>query len=66
MKNRPVDKLVEATLRIGAAQLLFLSDVPPYAVLKETVDVLRMHPKITVRYEDRQSSEMFTFAFQAK
>ena len=44
-----VERLCEATLRIGAAQLLFL-DTPPYAVLSETVEVLRMHPKIKVAY----------------
>jgi len=47
-KNGPVDMLCQATLRIGAAQLLFLDDVPSYAVLKETVEVLRMHPHIQV------------------
>jgi transcription termination factor NusB len=39
--------LCQATLRIGAAQLLYL-DTPSYAVLKETVEVLKMHPKIKV------------------
>jgi hypothetical protein len=32
---------------MGAAQLLYL-DTPSYAVLKETVEVLRMHPKIEI------------------
>lgn len=41
------DLYVEACLRIGAAQLLFL-DVPPYAVLKETIDILRLDSKIKV------------------
>ena len=45
--QRPADALCEAVLRVGAAQVLFL-DVPAYAVLKETIDVLRMHPKIKV------------------
>jgi transcription termination factor NusB len=50
-QNSPTDLLCEATLRIGAAQLLFL-DVPPYAAVQETVEVLRMHPKIKVSYVD--------------
>ena len=43
------ERLCEATLRIGAAQLLFM-DTPPYAVLSETVEVLRMHPRIRIAY----------------
>ena len=46
-KNSAVERLCEAALRIGAAQLLFL-DTPSYAVLSETVEVLRMHPKIRI------------------
>lgn len=42
------DLLVEACLRIGAAEILFL-DTPPYAVCKETVNVLRQVPSIRVR-----------------
>jgi 16S rRNA (cytosine967-C5)-methyltransferase len=36
-----IDQLVQAVLRLGAAQILFL-DVPAHAAVKETVDVLRM------------------------
>jgi len=32
--------LLQATLQIGAAQLLFL-ETPPHAAIKETVDVLK-------------------------
>jgi transcription termination factor NusB len=46
-QSRPQDMLVQACLRVGVAQLLFM-DVPEYAVLKETVDVLRMHQSIHV------------------
>ena len=35
-----VDQWVQAVLRVGAVQLLFLG-VPPHAAVKETVDVLR-------------------------
>jgi 16S rRNA (cytosine967-C5)-methyltransferase len=42
-----VDQFVEAVLRIGAAQLLFLG-VSPHAAVKETVDVLRMDKEIHV------------------
>eukprot|EP00986_Skeletonema_menzelii_P010818 scaffold5399_cov147-Skeletonema_menzelii.AAC.24 len=38
--------LVQATLRVGAAQLLFLKK-PSFAVVKETVEVLRIHHKVT-------------------
>lgn len=46
-KQKAVDRLCQAALRIGVAQLLFL-DVAKHAALKETVEVLRMHPKIKV------------------
>ncbi len=42
-KNR---HLVQATLRVGAAQLLFLKK-PTFAVVKETVEVLRIHHKLS-------------------
>lgn len=38
--------LIQATLRVGAAQLLFLKK-PTFAVVKETVEVLRIHHKVT-------------------
>jgi 16S rRNA (cytosine967-C5)-methyltransferase len=38
--------LAQATLRAGAAQLLFLK-TPTFAVVKETVEVLRIHHKLT-------------------
>lgn len=38
------DDFVEAVLRVGAAQLLFLH-TPPHAAVKETVDVLRSSSK---------------------
>ena len=38
--------LILATLRVGAAQLLFLK-TPTFAVVKETVEVLRIHHKVT-------------------
>lgn len=38
--------LVQATLRVGAAQLLFLR-TPTFAAVKETVQVLRIHHKIS-------------------
>ena len=41
------DLWVDASLRIGIAQLLFL-DVPPHAAVKETVDILRSIPSIKV------------------
>jgi transcription termination factor NusB len=47
-KNRSPDMLCQAALRIGAAQLLFL-ETPSYAVIKETVDVLRKSPTIKVQ-----------------
>jgi len=46
-KPRLSDLLTEAALRIGATQLLFM-DTPVYAAVSETVESLRMHPKITV------------------
>jgi transcription termination factor NusB len=46
-KQKAVDRLCQAALRIGTVQLLFL-DVAKHAALQETVEVLRMHPKIKV------------------
>jgi 16S rRNA (cytosine967-C5)-methyltransferase len=47
-KRKKVDDLwVDASLRLGIAQLLFL-DVPPHAAVKETVDILRSIPSIKV------------------
>jgi 16S rRNA (cytosine967-C5)-methyltransferase len=48
-KSRPnrVDQFVQAALRIGATQLLFLK-VPEHAAVKETVELLRHDPKTTV------------------
>jgi 16S rRNA (cytosine967-C5)-methyltransferase len=46
-KSHRVDLLIEAVLRLGAVQLLFL-DVPPHADVKETVDLLRMDSKLVV------------------
>jgi len=46
-KTRPSDALCDAALRIGASQLLFL-ETPTYAAVSETVEILRMHPKIKV------------------
>ena len=45
-RKRPnaTDNLIQAVLRVGAVQLLFL-DVSPHAAVKETVDVLRMKHK---------------------
>mmetsp|Transcript_1339 Transcript_1339/g.1459 ORF Transcript_1339/g.1459 Transcript_1339/m.1459 type:complete len:243 (+) Transcript_1339:55-783(+) len=48
-KPRLSDLLTEAALQIGATQLLFM-DTPVYAAVSETVESLRMHPKITVSY----------------
>jgi 16S rRNA (cytosine967-C5)-methyltransferase len=42
-----IDLFVQAVLRVGAVQLLFVG-VPPHAAVKETVDVLRMDPAIKV------------------
>jgi len=39
-KKKVEDLWVDATLRLGAAQLLFM-DVPHYAAVKETIEVLR-------------------------
>lgn len=41
------DRLVQAVLRMGAVQLLFLA-VPPHAAVKESVDVLRMSRELQV------------------
>ncbi|KAI2507997.1 methyltransferase [Fragilaria crotonensis] len=41
------DMLVDVTLRLGIAQILFLN-VPPHAAVKETVDVLRSTPSVKV------------------
>ena len=41
------DALVQAALRLGAAQLILL-ETPAHAALKETVDVLRMNPLVHV------------------
>jgi 16S rRNA (cytosine967-C5)-methyltransferase len=46
-KGRQSDVLCQAVLRVGAAQLLFM-DVPHYAAVSETVEVLRQHPRIKV------------------
>ena len=45
--RRTDDLYVQACLRIGAAQLLFL-DVPAYAAVKETIDILRQDKQIKV------------------
>jgi 16S rRNA (cytosine967-C5)-methyltransferase len=42
-----IDLYVQAVLRVGAVQLLFLG-VPPHAAVKETVDVLRLDKSIKV------------------
>lgn len=46
-KPRLSNLLADAALRIGATQILFL-DTPVYAAVSETVESLRMHPKIKV------------------
>ena len=46
---RVSDLLTDAALRIGATQILFM-DTPVYAAVSETVEVLRMHPKIKISY----------------
>jgi len=43
--TRQSEALIQAALRLGAAQLLFL-DTPQHAAVKETVDILRMHPQM--------------------
>ncbi len=48
--------LVQATLRVGAAQLLFLKK-PSFAVVKETVEVLRIHHKITYSVKSTHVAE---------
>ena len=45
--KRKFDHLVDACLRLGACQILFL-DVAPHAAVKETVDVLRHTPGVKV------------------
>lgn len=47
--NKPsrVDEYIENVLRIGATQIMFLG-TSSYAAVKETVDVLRCHPKLRV------------------
>eukprot|EP00542_Grammatophora_oceanica_P018049 CAMPEP_0194048094 /NCGR_PEP_ID=MMETSP0009_2-20130614/26723_1 /TAXON_ID=210454 /ORGANISM="Grammatophora oceanica, Strain CCMP 410" /LENGTH=613 /DNA_ID=CAMNT_0038693901 /DNA_START=50 /DNA_END=1891 /DNA_ORIENTATION=- len=40
--------VTEAVLQLGAAQLLFIDNVKPYAAIKETVDVMRQIPKTPV------------------
>jgi 16S rRNA (cytosine967-C5)-methyltransferase len=42
-----IDLYVQAVLRVGAVQILFLG-VPPHAAVKETVDVLRLDKSIKV------------------
>ena len=46
-QQKSSDILCEAALQIGVIQILFL-DVPQYAAVDETVEVLRLHPKIKV------------------
>ena len=46
-RKKKDDLLVDATLRLGIAQMLFL-DVPLHAAVKETVDILRSTPSIKV------------------
>lgn len=46
-RKQKSDALVEACLRLGACQILF-AEVPSYAAVKETVEVLRMIPFIKV------------------
>ena len=48
-KPRLSEILTDAALRIGATQILFM-DVDVYAAVFETVESLRMHPKINVSY----------------
>ena len=54
--------LTEAALRIGAAQILFL-DVPVYAAVSETVESLRMHPKIKVSYVEYCHDEYVKYRY---
>lgn len=42
-----ITALCMATMRVATAQILFL-DIPEYAILKESVDVLRKHPTVAV------------------
>lgn len=49
LQPRLSDILADAALRIGAVQILFM-DTPVYAAVSETVESLRMHPKIKVSY----------------
>ena len=57
IKPRLSDILADAALRIGATQILFM-DTPVYAAVSETVESLRMHPKINVSYVFRNSDHM--------
>jgi 16S rRNA (cytosine967-C5)-methyltransferase len=54
-RNGPVDRFVQAVLRIGVCQIMFLEDIPLYAAVKETVDVLRQDasPKV----DEKSSSD---------
>jgi 16S rRNA (cytosine967-C5)-methyltransferase len=45
--RRKGEALVDATLRLGVAQILFL-EVPPHAAVKETIDILRSVPSIPI------------------
>jgi 16S rRNA (cytosine967-C5)-methyltransferase len=45
--RRKDEALVDATLRLGVAQILFL-DVPSHAAVKETIDILRSIPSIPI------------------
>ena len=47
LRKKIDDQLVDATLRLGIAQILFL-DVPVHAAVKETVDILRSTPSVKV------------------
>ena len=54
--------LIQATLRVGAAQLLFLK-TPTFAAVKETVEVLRIHHKVTYSVKSTHVPEpMIKFA----
>ena len=46
-KLSSVDRLCRSAILIGAAQILFL-DVAEHAAILDTVEVLRMHPKVKV------------------
>ncbi|KAG7347408.1 ribosomal RNA small subunit methyltransferase B [Nitzschia inconspicua] len=47
-KDRISEVFCQAVLRIGATQLLFMDNIPKYAAIKETVEVLRKHPTIKI------------------